>query len=65
LDKSLQRGRKYNACTTVEMRVCLVKAFTSVTEAPDDHNFVMHACLMDGPLYGYQIPAFRRMEVSY
>ncbi|KAA6395075.1 MAG: hypothetical protein EZS28_009397 [Streblomastix strix] len=64
LDKSLQRGRKQNASTTVEVRVCLVKALTSVTEAPDDLNFVMHACLMDGPLYGCWIPAFRRMEVS-
>ncbi|KAA6399218.1 MAG: hypothetical protein EZS28_005253 [Streblomastix strix] len=64
LDKSLQRGRKQNASTTVEVRVCLVKASTSVTEAPDDLNFVMHACLMDGPLYDYWIPVFRRIEVS-
>ncbi|KAA6387003.1 MAG: hypothetical protein EZS28_017471 [Streblomastix strix] len=64
LDNSLQRGRKQNASTTVEVRVCLVMALTSVTEALDDFNFVMHACLMDEPLYGYWFPAFHRMEVS-
>ncbi|KAA6379797.1 MAG: hypothetical protein EZS28_024676 [Streblomastix strix] len=64
LDKSLQRGRKQNASTTVEVRVCLVKMLNSVTKASEDLNFVIHAFLMDGPLHGYQIAASRMMEVS-
>ncbi|KAA6397801.1 MAG: hypothetical protein EZS28_006671 [Streblomastix strix] len=64
LDKSLQRGRKQNASTTVEVRVYRVEALNSVTKASDDLNFVIHAFLIYGPLYGYQIAAFRRMEVS-
>ncbi|KAA6402205.1 MAG: hypothetical protein EZS28_002273 [Streblomastix strix] len=58
LDISLQRRRRQHASTSEEVRVCLVKALTSVTEALEDLHFVIRACLMDGPIYGYWVPAF-------